>query len=247
MIIDRTNALRRIDKLLNALTHENGAMVALELKTPENHLNELVCKTTFELWDRLLSDCGGYASGKVLVPAEKALAELIRRGTQMENIKSRYAMEIRLKMQNFNYVLRKEYQCFQMWPEIPIRYHTHNKPMRWVSLSPQEFGDFMYEFDDLIPIIRTKAEAAMIEMRSRAMQTKILKLSLESYDSEFLAPNSTEYTIRSINETSANIVFRQMGKKDLYLNVPFADIGSTIASIPEKMARQPSPSSRGNR
>lgn len=203
----------------------------------DNKREELAGTIIFKFWDNLLSSCGAF-EGETLTQSEKALACLVRKGVDINSIKRKGTTSY-VTLKTLTYRISKEGVGFSSAPCV----HTgtlYNLPMRWISLSGEEFADFMFDFDSIAGSVYAKIDNCLLEEKALAMQYSIICQSIDALGEQFLKPHGISWKIgENFTETVIHITFFHTPHENIYETVELDRLPEVIAGIPERMAMQP--------
>ena len=190
------------------------------------------------LWDRLLSDLGAFENGKPLTQSEKAIACIARRLGGLKSI-TLHCTDADIPLENLTYNIRKEGQGFRCDPQVLSLSFRHG-PMRWISLSGEDFADFLFEFDSLISAVAQKVDSRLVNEMAIAMQLSIISETVRELGEVYLTPKGIFWDIDSdITDNSVTVTFHRKGVESLSETIGLGSLAEVIAGIPARMDRQP--------
>lgn len=197
---------------------------------------ELAGTIIFKFWDNLLSSCGAF-EGETLTQSEKALACLVRKGVDINSIKRKGTTSY-VTLETLTYRISKEGVGFSSAPCV----HTgtlYNLPMRWISLSGEEFADFMFDFDSIAGSVYAKIDNYLLEEKALAMQYSIICQSVDILGEQYLKPHGITWMVgENFTERVVHITFFQINRENIRETVELGRLSEVIAGIPERMERQ---------
>lgn len=204
----------------------------------EESRNELVGKGLGELWEKLMSELNAYAPERPLLVSEKALACIIRRGADKKNIRMN-GTKARVFLNNATYYVEKEgagcsagiFGYSGYWSRLP---------MRWITLSGEEFADFMFEFDELITESIKEFDVRMQEYQIKCKQFEILCTATDQLGEIYLKPYGIMWqNLTRFTENAAYVMFSDDEHKPIYEDIPLDKMADIFESIPDRMKKQP--------
>ena len=189
-----------------------------------------------ETWDRILSKCGGYRSDRPLMLMEDGLAELVRRGVDRKKILIRGGAFRSVPLACWTYFVEKGGRSTSVCPADGnnSNWHSHQY-MRWITLTPKDFADFILEFDSLIPEITARVDGKLLEIRKMMMGMTVLRRTVSELAEQYLTPHHISCTMSDFDEEKVVLTFSRRGRKDLSRTVPITDLQTEIEKIPEEM------------
>lgn len=199
---------------------------------------DFIAEGLARLWDRLMSDCKGYRQECRLLVSEKALACLIRKGAHKSDIRMTYT-KATVQLNNCTYYVNKEGGGCSAGPCGSGSFWCHT-PMRWVALSGEDFADFMFDFDALVPDIIRKADKLLLEFNVRIKQYEILCQTVSQLSELILEPNGINCHLDTdFTESEIRITFNDGNHLSLYETIAIDHLADFFRSVPERMASQP--------
>ena len=113
---------------------------------------EIRSMMTVKAWEKAINACGGYNFQQPAQNAEAAVAACIRAGLDKQTQLHYHNDWYRLQLNNQKYHVFREISGYTALP-APTRftYYCHRSS---IAFSGEEFADFLYSFDALVPDIR---------------------------------------------------------------------------------------------
>ena len=203
----------------------------------DNKREELAGTIIFKFWDNLLSNCGAF-EGETLTQSEKALACLVRKGVDINSIKRKGTTSY-VTLKALTYRVSKEGVGFSSVPCV----HTgtmYGLPMRWISLSGEDFADFMFDFDSIVGSVYRAIDNHLLEEKALAMQYSIIRQSVDTLGEQFLKPHGITWRVADkFTDSTINVNFFQKGRENIRETIELDRLPDVIAGIPERMESQP--------
>lgn len=198
----------------------------------------LIGEVTLKLWDRLLSGTGAFRSDKPLTQSEKALACIIRKGVSINAINLQ-GTSARVPLRVLTYRITKEGAGFSAAPCVSSGSWSH-LPMRWISLTGEEFAEFIFDFDSFAGSIAEKVDSRLLEQKALAMQYSIICQTAGQLGEQYLKPAGITWNVGSdFSGISATVTFARRGFRSIVETITFKDLAEVFADIPARMDRQP--------
>jgi hypothetical protein len=133
------------------------------------------------IWNRTLESMGAFTFKQPAVNAEAAVAACIQAGLDKFHIDYTTNVYV-LKMENLHYRVVRELSGFRAYPLPPGQFPFVNTQS--LSLSKEEFADFLFTFDGLVPEIKAalvpileKARAILVENEKELMIKRIREVT----------------------------------------------------------------------
>jgi len=203
----------------------------------EEERDRLLGEALSKLWDQLMSNYKAYESGQPLLVSEKALACLIRRGLDRKDL-TMSGTKAGVKLSSFNYYVDKQGVGCTAGPSVWSNY-LHRLPMRWIALSGEDFADFMFDFDGIVPWVEKRVDDYLLDFKIKAMQYRILCQTADELGEKYLSPAGIEWHVDTgFSETTVPVSFRDKEHEPIHETIPADKLAEAFRDIPQKMERQ---------
>lgn len=238
-MIDKEHALKLTQHIIKNIFSSEYRYSGSEIITNfEMERENLMGECLSKLWDKLMSFYEAYAADRPLLLSEKALACLIRRGADRKNIRLN-GTNAKVRLNNLTYYVEKEGFGCTAGPCCTARFWC-NLPMRWVSLSGEDFADFMFEFDELVPALAKEVDDRLLETKVKAKQYEILSQSAGHLGEIFLTQNGIRWQVGTdFTESEISVTFSDGTHLPIRETIPLDKLTDVFQSIPDRMNSRP--------
>ena len=198
--------------------------------------HQILGEALSKLWDQLMSACNAYGPGAPLLVSEKALACLLRRGVDRNDLRMN-GTSARVTLTHLTYFVDKEGASCSAGPCVPS--HLGHLPMRWIALSGEDFADFIFEFDDIVGDIIRQVDEVLLRYKAKAMQFEIICKTVDELGEQFLKPHGICWSAcTDFTDSTVPVRFSDGIHPPIREVLPIDSLSEAFQSIPGKMAAQ---------
>lgn len=165
MYIDKSIIASAAD---SAMRHFNSEYRYKRITDYQFAAEEIRSMMTVKAWEKAINACGGYNFQQPAQNAEAAVAACIRAGLDKQTQLHYHNDWYRLQLNNQKYHVFREISGYTALP-APTRftYYCHRSS---IAFSGEEFADFLYSFDALVPDIRKATDEVLYNIRETLLE-----------------------------------------------------------------------------
>ncbi len=188
-------------------------------------LKDLYGKAVTILWEQLMIHHCAYSPLRPALAAEKALACLIRRGLEYKHLQIKLP-RIRVKLDNFAYYIDKTEAGCCAGPA------SGEFLCRCITLSGEDFAEFLFDFDNLAGAIIKRIDEAVIGYQAKKLQYKIICQTMDILGKQYLEPYGISFSVQNnFSERDIYVTFFSKSSPPVSRIIPFDDITESFIDI----------------